>query len=209
MADVWKVARAVAKLADGEIVFIGGIATFLHVQRRPKTGLPLEMTHDVDASISAVASGSLRDLEEVTENHRLHKWQIRVENIDVDLYPQHVSELRFSYLDLAPHAQRYRGLSIAAIPHLLLLKVDAIADRGSSGTGAKDRRDAAKLLVLLHGSPQAQSLLAGLATPNDLTILHSVVKSAALTEIARGNAKEAAVLRKKAEEALNAVEGAS
>src|SRR5438445_541994 len=42
MADVWKVARDVAKLSDGEIVFIGGIATYLHVQRRPKAGLPLE-----------------------------------------------------------------------------------------------------------------------------------------------------------------------
>jgi hypothetical protein len=35
MADVWKVARTVAKLAEGEIVFIGGTATYLHVQRRP------------------------------------------------------------------------------------------------------------------------------------------------------------------------------
>jgi hypothetical protein len=28
MADVWKVARTVAKLAEGEIVFIGGTATY-------------------------------------------------------------------------------------------------------------------------------------------------------------------------------------
>jgi hypothetical protein len=206
MADVWKVARAVMKLSDGEIVFIGGVATYLHVQRRPKAGLPLEATHDVDASISAVASSSLRDRYEFTENPRLHKVQIRVEDIDVDLYPQHISRLRFSYADLAPYAQRYRGFKIAAIPHILLLKVDALEDRGSSGKGAKDRRDAAKLLVLLRGSPQARALLAGLAASSDLTDLRAVVKSSAFMEIVHGNAKTASVLRKKAEEALDAVE---
>lgn len=206
MADVWKVARDVAKLSDGEIVFIGGIATYLHVQRRPKSGLPLEKTHDVDASISVVAAGALRDLEEVTENPRLHKWQIRVDDVDVDLYPQQIGRLRFSYLDLAAYAQRYRGFQIAAIPHLLLLKVDAIEDRGSSGKGAKDRRDVAKLLVLLRGSPQAQELFSGLATPSDLKHLHAVTKSSAFIEIVHGNAKSASTLRKKAAEAIDAVE---
>lgn len=206
MADVWKVARAVAKLSDGEIVFIGGIATYLHVQRRPKTGLPLEATHDVDASISAVASSSLRDRYEFTENPRLHKVQIRVEDIDVDLYPQHIGRLRFSYADLAPYTQRYRGFKIAAIPHLLLLKIDAIKDRGSSKKGAKDRRDVAKLLVLLHGSPQAKKLLVGLAAPSDLVDLRAVVKSPAFMELVHGNAKAASVLRKKAAEAIDDTE---
>lgn len=206
MADVWKVARAVAKLSDGEIVFIGGIATYLHVQRRPKAGLPLEATHDVDASISAVASSSLRDRYEFTENPRLHKVQIRVEDIDVDLYPQHIGRLRFAYIDLAPYAQRYRGFKIAAIPHILLLKLDAIESRGSSKKGAKDRRDVAKLLVLLRGSPQARKLLAGLAAPSDLAALRTVAKSTAFMEIVHGNAKAASVLRRKAEDAIDAVE---
>lgn len=209
MADVWKVARAVAKLSDGEIVIIGGLATYLHVQRRPRAALPLEATHDVDATISAVASSSLRDRYEFTENPRLHKVQVRVEGIDVDLYPQHISRLRFAYVDLAPYAQRYRGLKIAAIPHILLLKLDAIEDRGSSGKGAKDRRDAAKLLVLLRGSPQARKLLAALAAPSDLVDLRAVVKSPAFVEIVHGNAKAAAVLRKQAQEAIDAVTGMS
>jgi hypothetical protein len=202
MADVWKVARSVAKLSNGEIVFIGGIATYLHVQRRPKAGLPLEVTHDVDASISVVASSSLRDRYEFTENTRLNKVQITIENIEVDLYPQHVGGLRFSYLDLAPYVQRYRGFKIASIPHILLLKVDAIEGRGHSKKGAKDRRDVAKLLVLLHGSVQARKLLAGLAASSDFEALQAVVKSSAFMEITHGNAKVASVLRKKADEAL-------
>jgi hypothetical protein len=205
MADVWKVARTVTTLADGEIVLIGGIATHLHVQRRPKSGLSLEGTHDVDAAISAVASSSMRDKYEFAENPRLHKVQVRIDNIDVDLYPQHLSRLRFSYLDLAPYAQRFRGFRIASIPHILLLKVDALADRGSSGKGAKDRRDAVKLLVLLRGSPQARKLLAGLAAPSDLWALRGVAKSTAVTEIVHGNLKAASGLRQKAEEALDQV----
>ncbi len=205
MADIWKVARDIAKLSYGEIVFIGGVATHLHVQRRPKSGLPLEGTHDVDAMISAVASSVLRDKYEFEENSRLHKVQITVENIDVDIYPQQLSRLRFSYLDLAPYAQRYRGYRIASIPHIMLLKVDAIEDRGSSRKGAKDKRDAAKLLVLLRGSPQARALLAGLAAPSDLVSLRAIAKSPAFMEIVHGNAKAASALRKKADEALDFV----
>jgi len=205
MADPVKVARDIAKFAAGELILIGGVATYLHVQRRPKVKLPLEMTHDTDAAISAVAMGSLRDALPVTTNMRLHKEQVIVDDVDVDLYPQHMSTLRFSYADLAPYAQRYRGLRIAAIPHLLLLKLDALADRGRTAKGAKDRRDTAKLLVLLRGSPQARALLRGLASSADLDALDKVVGSSAFVEIARGNLKAASELRQKALEALDAV----
>lgn len=205
MADPVNVARSIARLAEGEIVLIGGVATYLHVQRRPRSHLPLEMTHDTDAAISARGMGSLRDELPVTTNPRLHKEQVIVEDVDVDLYPQFVSRLRFSYEDLAPYAQRYRGFQIASVPQLLLLKLDAYEDRKGSAKGAKDRRDVGKLLVLLGGSPQARSLFGALASKEDFRNLAAVIRSGVFLEIARGNAKTAAALRAKAEDALQKV----
>lgn len=205
MADPVRVARDLAKLAGGEFILIGGVATQLHVQRRPLAGLPLEATHDADAALSAHAMGIIRDVLPTTPNDRLHKEQVVMDGIDVDLYPQFKSRLRFNYDDLAPYAQRYRGFQIAAIPHLILLKVDAIKDRGPSEKGAKDRRDTAKLLVLLHGSPQARALLQGLATGSDLRDLAAVVRSDAFMKIVKGNSKAAAQLRNLAETALTKV----
>lgn len=206
MADPVKVARDISKIADGGIVLIGGVATYLHVQRRPKANLPLETTHDTDAAVSSLGMGSIRDALPVTTNVRLHKEQVEVDDVEVDLYPAHISRLRFDYGDLAPYAQKYRGFRIASIPHLLLLKLDALSDRGRSAKGAKDRRDVIKLLVLLDGSPQARTLLAGLAAPADLRALSTVAGSPAFMDIAKGNAKTAAELRAKAQRALDAVE---
>jgi hypothetical protein len=207
MADVLKVARTVSELGGGEVVLIGGVATYLQVQRRPRAGLPLEMTHDVDVSVSMVAMGTIRELEATTKNERLHKWQLDLGGVEVDIYPQHASKLRFGYDDLRPYAQTYRGLSIASVPHLALLKLDALRDRGRSGKGDKDRRDLAKLVVLLHGTAQTRRFLATLASRRDVQdIDRDVLKSSAFMMIARGNAKVASELRTKAIEAIADVE---
>jgi hypothetical protein len=61
MADPVRVARDLSRLAEGEVVLIGGVATYLHVQRRPKVGLPLETTHAADAAILTLTVPRLPD----------------------------------------------------------------------------------------------------------------------------------------------------
>ena len=69
----------------------------------------------------------------------------------------------------------------------------------------KDRRDVAKLLVLLDGSPQARELLRSLASHRDYDRLDELLGAPVFLEIARGNAKKASDLRARAESALDKV----
>jgi hypothetical protein len=82
--DLWKVVADVAKLTEGECVFIGGVAVYVYTQRSA-IGLIPEATHDVDASITIAASGTLRDHQLLTQNKRLKKAQISPTDLDLTL----------------------------------------------------------------------------------------------------------------------------
>jgi len=201
--DLWKVVADVAKLTDGECVFIGGVAVYVYT-RQSRTGLIPEVTHDVDASITIAASGTLRDHQLLTQNKRLKKAQISVDGIEVDIYVEHQNSLRFDYAELAMYAEtatigKAVDIQLASPPHLLLLKLDALRSRGASEHGDKDRRDVAKLLVILadRDAPTDLNLLIGNATRADFTTIAQVIKSTAFMEIARRNAQDAAKLRNK------------
>ena len=198
MADLWKVVRDVATITGSEgIVYIGGVAIYLHTT---KTSMPPETTHDADAAVSIVGWSSLRDRYEAETNQRLSKSQITVDDVEVDLYVQHKSRLRFDYVELAQYASERRNFRIASRGHLLLLKLDAFRDRGSSQKGAKDRRDLAKLLVMLASTKGDDfDLVLGSVTDADLVLLDQVVRSSAFMEITKRNAKTASSLRTKAE----------
>jgi hypothetical protein len=207
MTKLWKIVRDLIKISDGEIVFIGGIAVYLHAARRRAAKLPPETTHDVDAALSLVAAGSMRDELEVVPNPRLKKAQVKIGEIDVDLYVEYQNGLRFDYQELAQYATTARKLKIAALGHLLLLKIDAYLARSTSARGAKDRRDIAKILVLLaDASKEQRDLVIGHAVTADLKVVAEVLKSSAFMEIAKHNAKIAAELRKRAQRAITVIQ---
>ena len=213
MPDLWKIVADLVALTDGEIVFIGGIAVYAHSSMG---GLPLETTHDADAAISLSASGTVRDHEEFVTNKRLGKAQIKVAGIDVDLYVEHNSKLRVDYAELAQYAARAtigkaRDFQIAALGHLLLLKIDALHARGHSGHGAKDRRDISKILVmaqdrLVKGDEDDLQLVIGGAVGSDIAAMQQVLKSTAFMEITKRNAQAAAKLRAKVQAFVDRVQ---
>jgi hypothetical protein len=210
--DLWKIVADLVALTDGEIVFIGGVAVHAH---SAKSGLPLEATHDADAAISLSASGTVRDHEEFVTNKRLGKAQIKIGDVDVDLYVERNNKLRFDYAELAQHATRAavgraRDFQIASLGHLLLLKIDALRSRGHSAHGAKDRRDVAKILVraggcLIEGNEEDLQIVVGHATNADMATMQQVLKSTALMEITGRNAQAAARLRSKAQSFIDRV----
>jgi hypothetical protein len=171
-----------------------------------------EATHDVDASITIAASGTLRDHQLLTQNKRLKKAQITVGGIEVDIYVEHQNSLRFDYAELAIHAEtvsigKVVDIQLASIPHLLFLKLDALRSRGASEHGSKDRRDVAKLLVILGTQVDSAdlNLVIGNVTRPDLSAIAQVIKSTAFMEIARRNAQAAAKLRGKAQHFMDLV----
>lgn len=211
MADLWRAVARVVELTDGECVFIGGVAVYVYTQRSGSAMIP-ENTNDVDTSITAAAKGSLRDLCLLVENKRLKKAQATIEGVEVDVYVEYQNGLRFDYSELAMYSEAGSighavGIKLASLPHLLFLKLDALRSRGASAHGNKDRRDVAKILVML-GDRNDQTdldLFIGNSTKADLSAIARVIKSTAFMEIARRNAQVAAKLRAKAQAFIDRV----
>lgn len=209
--DLWSIVADLNRLCDGQAVFIGGIAVqALTTKLGAAHGLPPEVTHDVDVSVTLAASGTLREQGLLTPNKRLKKAQIVVDDVDVDIYIEHKSGLRFDYTELATYAEPFTigkavEVQIASIGHLILLKIDALLARASSAHGAKDRRDLAKLLVMGSDRDEDIQIVVGAATGSDISAMQRVLKSTAFTEITRGNAQAASKLRLKAEKLVDLV----
>jgi len=207
MSSEWNRVRAVVQILSedygNDFIVIGGVGVYLHA--RQSDVLPEEFTHDVDAFVTAAAYSEMRDVYEVVMNRRLSKAQITVDGIEVDLYPEHQNRLRFDFGELAFHAEEIEGIHVASLEHLLFLKLTAAGDRWNSSHGAKDRRDVAKILVLLDDVAPKIGIAA--VTEIDLQLLDAVLQSTAFMELAKRNAKQAKDLRQLATHYVRALRG--
>jgi len=201
--SAWReVLQAAQTLADDcpGAVLIGGLAVYLHTQNRTVEKLPVsreqlvEFSHDVDTYISLQDLGALRDLFEVIANKRLNKHQVTVGRIEADIYVEHNNKLRVPYDELAAHASNYDSMRVAAVGHLLVLKLDAETGRAGTSKGDKDTRDLVKMAVL--ASPEDRALLEPYLDSRGLGRLKEVGASPnVFTNITRGNALHAKQLR--------------
>lgn len=192
--NVWSAVSELSELYPDDLVVIGGVAVYLHAETSDL--LPIEFTHDVDLTVALAAWGDLRDAYEVVANRRLSKHQLTIGEVEVDLYVERNNTLRVGYEDLAQDSVVIRGVRVASLEHLLLLKLDAAAARWRSAHGAKDRRDLAKILVMLEST--APNDVLAQAIDADVERLDAILGSGVFLELADGNSKAASQLRKRA-----------
>jgi len=130
-----------------DAVFIGGVAVAQYARRdMPRL---VEASHDADFYLSLTGKAQMRDAYEVIANPRLGKDSVTIDGQDFDIYVERQHALAIPYDQVAAHAQVIDGIRVAALEHLLILKLDALADRKASAKGAKDLRDLATIIVLL------------------------------------------------------------
>ena len=137
--------RVTADYADA--VFIGGIAVWVYANALGE-GFK-EASHDADMYLSLTGKAALRDRYEVRRNPNLGKDSALIEGEDVDIYVEHQHPLGIPYDAVAAHAIESEGVRVAALEHLLILKLDAAQDRIGTGKGEKDVRDLARIVALL------------------------------------------------------------
>jgi hypothetical protein len=178
------------------VVFIGGIAVYLHAVNSTQAALA-EFTHDADFYISLADIADLRDQEELVTNRRLSKHQMVKRGFEFDIYTERQASLAVPYEAVRAHAEVYGGIRVASLEHLLVLKLEAFRDRGASAKGAKDAKDVLRIAAVAAHRPQG--FRAGLAAPylreehDDL--LDVVDRGPYATALARGNAVRAKELR--------------
>ena len=198
----------VGGMYEPDIVFIGGIAVYLHAVNHTLTSAYAEMTADADFYISLSALSDLRDIEEVVQNSRLSKHEFQKQGFSFDVYTERQSSLPVPYADVSAHAVRYEGVAVAPLEYLLVLKLEAAVDRHGSVHGQKDARDIIRILLLAkqQSFDAARSIL--FMRDAHLARLKLIVNGPEFIALAKGNAKEAKGLRQTCTQVFEAIEAA-
>lgn len=121
-----------------KFILIGGWAVFL----RAKT----LKSKDIDMIISYDELDKLKSEFDVFKNDRLKKYEIKKEEVDVDIYLPHFSELGFPVEEIPSQTQSIEGFTVPLSEILLILKLQAFIGREGSNKGKKDLIDIFSLL---------------------------------------------------------------
>ena len=202
-AALWRAICELSELFPEGLVFIGGIAVYLHARAARLASWGIEFSHDGDFYVSLADFSDLRDAEEVTVNRRLNKHQFIKNGIEFDVYLEYNNSLRVPYADAWARSSVIDNVRVAALEHLLLLKLDAYADRRASAKGRKDERDLIRIAHILSRQRLHKQWLEPYLTPEDAKLLADVLKSSEFVAMTR-NVKQASDLRADFRALLNA-----
>lgn len=116
---------------------IGGWAVYLLTRA--------QKSKDIDVIVAMNELQRIKNLYELRKNDSLKKYEIKVNEIDVDIYVPFYSMLAIPLETV--ESQRVEGFYVAKPEELLILKQSAELDRGHSEKGEKDRVDIMSLLL--------------------------------------------------------------
>jgi len=177
--EAWEHIEALAARISAEFpdaVFIGGVAVYYHAQHLGPAFA--ETSHDADFCLSIAGKAEMRDRYEMVRNERLGKDSLILEGEDLDVYVEHQNRLAVPYAAIRGYAQEIKGVRVAALEHLLALKLDAAIDRQGTAKGDKDLRDLIRITALL-ASPRRE-LVEPYLSDERLHVLRLIERRAAL-----------------------------
>lgn len=183
----------VQEMFPTDAVFIGGIAVFFHALEKEKR--LAEFSHDGDLMMSRVQYPDLRELYECIPNKRLNKAQFIKDGFEFDVYVEGQNSLVVPYEDVVSNSI-YKTVRVAALEHLLALKIEAYKDRKDSAKGQKDGRDIQRILFLMDNpKPDLFELF---KNDENIKYVKEIAKNVALSrEICKGDYQWASQLQKK------------
>ena len=121
-----------------DFILIGGWAVFLYTKALK--------SKDIDLVVQYEALEQLRKKYSLTKNERLKKYEIKQEEIDIDIYLPHYSDLGLPVEEIGDYAVGREGFKVPKIEILLILKQFVFSKRQDTVKGEKDRLDILSLL---------------------------------------------------------------
>lgn len=190
-SELLSACQEISALFPEGVIFIGGIAVYLHTVNTENTRTLAESTHDADFYISIADMSDLRDIEEVTPNRRLSKHQLIKRGFEFDIYTERHSALIIPYDQVSAHGVKYDSVKVAAVEHLFLLKLEAYRDRHASAKGGKDAKDLIRLSIVSRSQRRKFKfeLIEGYLSDEHITLLQRIQRSPEMLALAKGNAK--------------------
>lgn len=132
----WKVLQDLRK--KFKFILIGGWAIFLYTNALK--------SKDIDIVIDYDELENFRKDFEIFKNERLKKYEIKIEEVDVDIYLPFFSDLKFPVQELQNFIQSLEGFIVPIPEILLILKIATLKERKGTTKGRKDLIDIFSLL---------------------------------------------------------------
>ena len=127
------------KKRRAKFTLIGGWAAWLYSRSHK--------SKDIDIMVSFEELARLKQEFYLRKNQRLHKYEFKMEEIDVDVYVEHYSRLAIPAEEAMKETREIEGFKVVKPEVLLALKQGAEEARGESEKGLKDRIDIMELLM--------------------------------------------------------------
>lgn len=134
----WEKLTKISKEFD--FVLIGGWAAYLWTGKHK--------SRDIDIVVNHETLSYLKQKYDLTKNPNLGKYEIKSTDFDIDIYVPFFSKLKIPEQDiLEKYNTRIRGIKVAELEPLLILKQTAYKERRGSLKGRKDEIDILTLLI--------------------------------------------------------------
>lgn len=125
----WKILQEIKE--EFYFVLIGGWAVYLWAKTNK--------SKDIDIVIDFKTLSELKKSHDLRKNEKMKKYEIKKDEIDIDIYVKHYSKLAIPIEKI--ETEKIEGFSVAKIEYLLALKQGAELNRRDSLKGEKDRID--------------------------------------------------------------------
>jgi len=122
-----------------EFVLIGGWAIYLYTKAYK--------SKDIDIIIDYSTLGDLKNKYTVNKNEFLHKYEIKQEFFDIDIYLPKYSKLSYPEEKILKEYNIVEGFRLPKPEVLILLKLQAYENRKGTIKGKKDGLDIALLMI--------------------------------------------------------------
>jgi len=121
-----------------DFILIGGWAIYLYTKALK--------SKDIDIIIDYDQLEKLKKEFDVSKNERLKKYEVKIEEIDIDIYLPFFSDLKFPVEEIKNHLQFVEGFEVPIPEILLILKTKTYFERRGTTKGEKDLIDIFSLL---------------------------------------------------------------
>ncbi|MBI4154785.1 hypothetical protein HY498_01725 [Candidatus Woesearchaeota archaeon] len=166
----WKIMQKLKK-ENFRFIVIGGWAAYLWTSQHK--------SKDIDIIIPDFKTLELLNKKySINKIDNLKKYEIKIEEIDIDIYLPYYSKLTPPAEKVIKHTSKIKGFEVAEAEILLLLKQGAELDRKESIKGQKDRIDIITLLIYSKIDPKKyQSMLSEYSLNNFKQRLKEIILS--------------------------------
>jgi|SRR3989344_7945580 len=120
-------------------ILIGGWAVYLFTRQ--------QKSKDIDIVVDLNELQKLKR-KELSKNDNLKKYEIKNDEVDIDIYVEYYSKLVIPVEDIKKYKISLEGFDVIGKEALVLLKQSAFRDRKNSIKGEKDRIDIVSLVLL-------------------------------------------------------------